>query len=172
MRLHTLLVCVIALGLGACSTASAPDPEAYRSSNAQAGSSNVSGAGKVAGVGTPTGPSSAEIVKMEEDCTRQGRYYDLVNLNCTDRKLVNVTCTLENITKPEGSDFLTKNPTATGDFLADNQKAQVRDMFSATGKLAGYALKYCVDDAVSYNLVAIKDENGSRKLQEINVPKE
>lgn len=102
-------------------------------------------------------------------CEQQGRYYDLAKGECTQRKLMNVTCTLDNVTYPGGSDFVNKNPGATKDFTDEVQKIQIRTLFKES--LAGYTLRYCIDDPDDYTLVAIKQDGGKYLVEEIPVPK-
>lgn len=102
-------------------------------------------------------------------CEQQGRYYDLALSECTQRKLMNVTCTLDNVTYPGGSDFVKKNPDATKDFTDEVQKIQIRTLFKES--LAGYTLRYCVDDPDDYTLVAVKQDGSKYLVEEIPVPK-
>lgn len=157
-----------------CSQAPAPEPEAYKTSSStatdtsQPASSSNSG-NSTAGTTPSTGGSSNAGAVSEAQCAASGYYFDLVTNECTKRPLVKVTCTLENITNPAGSDYLTLNAGAKSDFLADNQKSQVKLLFD--GALAGYTLRYCVDDGDQYTLVAVKSQSGQNLVQDIDVPK-
>lgn len=169
--LYNILIGFAVLAVG-CSQAPAPEPEAYKTSSDTSGpktngqdqlpSNNNNNSGNSA-------PSGGTKAPSEADCVATGFYFDLVTNECTQRKLVKVTCSLENITNPAGSDYLTLNAGAKSDFLADNQKSQVKLLFD--GALAGYTLRYCVDDSDQYTLVAVKNQNGQNLVQDIDVPK-
>lgn len=164
----------LALVVG-CSQAPAPEPEAYKTSSSNGkGATNQptpsnSGNSTAGGGSSNAGGTSGAGPVTEAQCTSSGYYFDLVTNECTKRPLVKVTCTLENITNPAGSDFLTLNAGAQSDFLADNQKSQVKLLFE--GALAGYTLRYCVDDGDQYTLVAVKSQSGQNLVQDIDVPK-
>lgn len=169
--LYNILISFSALAVG-CSQAPAPEPEAYKTSADQ---SSPNGQDQLPGKNNQNSgdnqPDSGNTSKAptESECVGTGFYFDLVTNECTKRKLVKVTCNLDNITNPAGSDYLTLNAGAKSDFLADNQKSQVKLLFD--GALAGYTLRYCVDDNDQYTLVAVKNQNGQNLVQDIDVPK-
>lgn len=162
----------MALSYASCSDAPMPDPERYKGSKSSSpktqgldDSGSASGDGQASGNATPSSD-----LRTEQECAAAGFYYDLVTNECTNRRLVKVTCNVDNITNPAGSDYLTLNSGATSDFLADNQKNQVKFLFTQ-GELKDFALRYCVDDVQQYTLVAVKDVNGQKQVQEVDVPR-
>lgn len=182
MRIQLFIVGILAAatGLWGCSQPPAPEPSEYKTS------SDTTGGGAPAPTDTKSGSSGDQTTNQEpqpapapakepsaaekeQACVSTGFYFDLVTRECTKRPLVKVTCTIENITNPDGSDFLQKNPGTKSDFLADNQKLQVKELFE--NNLKGYQLRYCVDDSEQYTLVAVKEENNKNVVQDIDVPK-
>lgn len=159
IALTTLLL--LSLGSMGCSGDSQKSAKSAKPSGSQTSSKDTSDSNEVI---APTNKGNPE-----EICEQQGRYYDLALGECTDRKLMNVTCTLDNVTYPAGSDFVQKNPGASKDFTDEVQKFQIRTLFRE--QLAGYTLRYCVDDADEYTLIAIKQDGGKYLVEEIPVPK-
>lgn len=168
----TAIAMISTLALAGCGEAPMPDPSLYkgsRSSDANGpqglDSGNQNGTGQAPG----NAASSADL-RTEAECAKGGFYFDLATNECTNRRLVKVTCTVDNITNPAGSDFFVLNPGVTSDFLADNQKNQVKFLFTQ-GELRDFTLSYCVDDVQQYTLVAVKDVNGQKQVQEVDVPR-
>lgn len=163
----------LSLAMVGCSQAPAPEPGAYKTSSSSTSDANASDQLPSHNDQNTTLPSNgnnntSKAPASESQCAASGFYFDLVTNECTKRPLVKVTCTLENITSAQ-SDYRTLNAGAKSDFLADNQKAQVKLLFD--NALAGYTLRYCVDDVEQYTLVAVKSQSGQNLVQDIDVPK-
>ncbi len=164
MRISSPIISLtLALSLGACASGGGGGG-GKRSGGTQSATSGNKPITTGRPAETPKSTVSADVA-----CEQQGHYFDLALNECTDRKLMNVTCTLDNVTYPGGSDFVKKNPEATKDFTDEVQKLQIRTVFRE--QLVGYTLRYCIDDPDQYTLVAVKQNGSSYLLEEVPVPK-
>jgi hypothetical protein len=107
----------------------------------------------------PAAPDSSKLLDSDvKACEGQGRYYDLVRLTCSERKLAAFNCDLNELLGPGST------------VLADNQKQQIGSYFQTT--LKDFTLKACVDDGDHFTLVALRaDATGKLFVQSLDVPK-
>jgi hypothetical protein len=172
--MRTLLPLLFLLFAGCDGNQPPPNPDLYENTSRK--TSNASGSEIIS--------SSPDIVTDQEtrlaiqsaieECgalvlpanPRQvGYYYDLSQFACTTRPLFLglQDCTLDNITDANNPDM---------DYLAPNQKEQVRQIFQEDYR--GFEVTFCVDDGPKfYTVVGVKDDPSALhyEIVERRVPK-
>lgn len=106
--------------------------------------------------------SQTELEESMSLCADENKYFDIVQNVCTERLLMELTCTRENVL--EGDNEL----------LAANQKTQIASLLDS--ELKDYKLHACIDDGEKYSLIVLKveEQQGAAEkkvLRELKVPK-